>query len=96
MGKYFSSLLDQLKIDKSFVRDVLSDPNDASIARTIVSLGQGLNLAVIAEGVETAAQREFLAGIGCINFQGYHCGRPMPLNDFNQWISENTIDFASG
>ena len=74
--------LDQLKIDQSFVRDVLIDPNDAAIARTIVALGQSLGLGVIAEGVETLAQRDFLAGVGCHAYQGYLFSRPVPLEDF--------------
>ncbi len=63
--------LDQLKIDRAFVKDVLTDPNDAAIARTIISLSQSLGLAVIAEGVETEAQRDFLARHGCECYQGY-------------------------
>ena len=74
--------LDQLKIDQSFVRDLLTDPNDAAIARTIVALGQSLGLAVIAEGVETEAQRACLAEQGCHAYQGYLFGRPLPLADF--------------
>ena len=74
--------LDQLKIDQSFVRDVLTDPNDATIARTIVALAQSMGLAVIAEGVETETQREFLAANGCTAYQGYLFGRPMPVADF--------------
>jgi diguanylate cyclase (GGDEF)-like protein/PAS domain S-box-containing protein len=71
--------LDQLKIDQSFVRDVLTDPNDAAIARTILALAQSLDLAVVAEGVETRGQRDFLAGNGCMAFQGYLFGRPGPV-----------------
>jgi EAL domain-containing protein (putative c-di-GMP-specific phosphodiesterase class I) len=71
--------LDQLKIDQSFVRDVLTDPNDAAIARTILSLAASLDLSVVAEGVETAGQRDFLLQCGCRAFQGYFFGRPVPI-----------------
>ncbi len=71
--------LDQLKIDQSFVRDVLNDPNDAVIARTILNLAQSLDLGVVAEGVETAGQHDFLLRSGCKAFQGYLFGRPVPL-----------------
>jgi EAL domain-containing protein (putative c-di-GMP-specific phosphodiesterase class I) len=74
--------LDQLKIDQSFVRDVLTDPNDAAMARTILGLGHTLGLDVIAEGVETANQRDFLAMHGCRAFQGYLFGRPVTAEQF--------------
>jgi len=70
--------LDQLKIDQSFVRDVLDDPDDAAIVRAILTLAQSLELDVVAEGVETEGQRDFLALSGCTAFQGYWFGRPSP------------------
>ena len=70
--------LAQLKIDQSFVRNLLTDPNDAVIARTIIGLGHSLGMRVIAEGVETAEQRDMLVNMGCDAFQGYFFGRPMP------------------
>jgi EAL domain-containing protein (putative c-di-GMP-specific phosphodiesterase class I) len=73
--------LDQLKIDRSFVHDVLSNPNDASIARSVVALAQALGLGTIAEGVETEAQRAFLAGIGCDTYQGYLFSRPVHVDE---------------
>jgi diguanylate cyclase (GGDEF)-like protein/PAS domain S-box-containing protein len=72
--------LDQLKIDQSFVRDVLTDSNDAAIARTILNLARSLDLGVVAEGVETAGQRDFLLRHGCKAFQGYFFGRPGPID----------------
>lgn len=78
--------LDQLKIDQSFVRDVLTDPNDAAIARTVVALGMSLGLAVIAEGVENEAQREFLLANNCLAYQGYLFSRPLPLAAFEELL----------
>ena len=79
--------LDLLKIDHSFVRDVLNDPNDAAIARTIVGLGKSLGLSVVAEGVETQAQRDFLADIGCLVYQGFLFADPMPIDAFNAYVA---------
>ena len=78
--------LSQLKIDQSFVRDVLTDPNDAAIARTIVLLGQSLGLSVIAEGVETDGQRQFLADNGCEAYQGYFFSKPLPIDRFEAFV----------
>lgn len=79
--------LDQLKIDHSFVRDVLVDQNDAVIAKTIVALAHNLGLGVIAEGVETEAQRDFLAAAGCYAYQGYYFCHPLPIEDFEAMLS---------
>ncbi len=75
--------LDQLKIDQSFVRDILTNPNDAALARTIIVLAQQLDLSVIAEGVETVEQRDFLVGHGCLAYQGYLFGKPVPIESFD-------------
>jgi len=74
--------LDQIKIDKSFVRDIVSDPNDAAIVQTIIAMTEALGLNVIAEGVETMAQFEFLDSHGCHAFQGYLFSVPVPLDQF--------------
>jgi len=71
--------LDQLKIDQGFVRDLLTDAQDTSIVRAIISLGESLQLQVIAEGVETESQRDALLALGCTKFQGYLFGRPAPV-----------------
>jgi len=77
--------LDALKIDQSFVRDLLTDPDDAAIVRTIVALGQALELDVIAEGVETAEHLAALKQLGCHLYQGYFLARPAPAPALDGW-----------
>jgi diguanylate cyclase (GGDEF)-like protein len=74
--------MNQLKIDQSFVRDIVIDSNDRSIVRTIITMAQSLSMEVIAEGVETAEQQELLMNKGCKKYQGYLFGKPMPIEQF--------------
>lgn len=78
--------LDELKIDKSFVRDIATDFNDAIIIETIINMAHNLGIDVIAEGVETEEQRDFLYNKGCRVFQGYYFSRPMASADFEVWV----------
>ena len=80
--------LDQIKIDQSFVRDIASDPNDAAIVQTIIAMTEALGLNVIAEGVETAEQENFLRLRRCHAYQGYFFGKPMPLDEFESCLRE--------
>jgi len=84
--------LDQIKIDQSFVRDALHDSNDATIIRTVLALGATFGLSVIAEGVETWAQHEFLETHGCKAFQGYLFGKPLPIESLSELINAGIGD----
>jgi len=93
-GTGYSSLLylkrlpaSELKIDRGFVRDLAHDTEDAAIIAAIVALGHTLNLKIVAEGVETIEQQEFLTRLGCNSLQGFLLGRPMPADQFIQTVS---------
>lgn len=94
-GTGFSSLnhlkrlpLDRVKIDISFIRDVIQDANSATIVRAIISLAHSLNLSVLAEGVETGAQLDFLRAANCDDIQGYYFSRPVPAEEFELLMRE--------
>jgi EAL domain-containing protein (putative c-di-GMP-specific phosphodiesterase class I) len=74
--------VDELKIDRSFVRDVMENSNDAALVETIMTMARHIGLEVVAEGVETAAVMDFLSERGCPVFQGYHLGRPCAADEF--------------
>jgi len=78
--------IDELKIDQSFVRDIPSDQNDMEIAATIIAMARNLHLKVIAEGVETQEQLDFLIRQGCYACQGYLFGRPMSVEEFTRTV----------
>lgn len=86
--------LNKLKIDQSFVFDVLTDSNSEAIVRTVIGLGSNMGLTVIAEGVENAAQHQFLLDNGCLQFQGYLFSMPLPLVAFNEFTLTQNASVA--
>lgn len=88
--------LSQLKIDQSFVRDIITDSNDAIIVQTIIGMAGNLGLNVIAEGVETEEQRACLERLGCLVYQGYLFSKPIPLAEFETLLTEPSPDNPAG
>ncbi|RRQ21077.1 sensor domain-containing protein [Thiohalobacter thiocyanaticus] len=84
--------IDKLKIDRSFINDAATDPNDEAIIRAIIAMGHSLQLKIVAEGVETQQQSEFLQSLGCDVVQGYYYGRPMPAAEFARLFSPVSDD----
>jgi EAL domain-containing protein (putative c-di-GMP-specific phosphodiesterase class I) len=80
--------LDQLKIDQGFVRNIVTEANDAAIAKMVVVLAESMGLAVIAEGVEQQAQADFLAHLGCHAYQGYLFSKPLPLEELVAFVQK--------
>ena len=87
--------IDRLKIDQSFIRNALNNPDDAAIARTIVALGHSLNLKVIAEGVETKEHEEFLMSQNCDEVQGFRYSKPVNAENFSAFINGYKGDISS-
>ena len=87
--------IDRLKIDRSFIHDLPGDRGSAAIARAIIQMAASLDLGVVAEGVETEAQRDWLLAQGCHQVQGYLTARPMAAQDFETWIRARLLPLAS-
>jgi EAL domain-containing protein (putative c-di-GMP-specific phosphodiesterase class I) len=87
--------IDRLKIDRSFVQDLGHDADDAAICASIIGLGHLMDLRVVAEGVETQEQLEWLRGRGCDELQGYLLGRPQPFDTLLPTLIGNRVDLAS-
>jgi EAL domain-containing protein (putative c-di-GMP-specific phosphodiesterase class I) len=81
--------ISKIKIDQSFIREICTDPDDEAIANAVISLGHGLKMQVIAEGVETLEQLEHLRAQGCDEIQGYYFSRPLPAEDFAQLVKSS-------
>ncbi len=87
--------IQKLKIDQSFIQDIPADEECIVIVNAIIALAESLNLDLVAEGVETSAQKEFLVNNGCINMQGYYFSRPVPAEEMRNILLSESEGFAS-
>ena len=87
--------IDHLKIDRAFVKDITTDPDDAAIVQTIIALGHKLGMRVVAEGVESEEQREYLQRNRCDEMQGFYFAKPLPASEFASMLSDSRTDLAS-
>lgn len=88
--------VDAIKIDKSFVRDVTVNANSAAIVRSTITLAHDLGIKVVAEGVEGREAYDFLVDLGCDVAQGYQIGKPMPVREFETWLSQSPWSSSRG
>jgi len=88
--------LDQVKIDRSFVRDIATDGSDIAVVRAIIAMARSLDLEVIAEGVETEEQRQLLLKNDCSNYQGFLFGKPVPIEQFEASLKAGLIELYIG
>lgn len=86
--------VNKLKIDRSFINDILTDQSDEAIVRSIIALGHHFNLSVIAEGIEAPQQLDFLRSLGCDEMQGYYFARPLPENEFVEFVQTRFCEYA--
>ena len=86
---------DKIKIDRTFVMNLGRNPQSAAIIRAVIGLGRGLEISIIAEGVETAEQLAFLAAEGCDGIQGYYLGRPAPIPTYSHLIGQAVAESTS-
>lgn len=102
-GTGFSSLsylrdlpIDKIKIDRSFVQDAAESDKNAAICQDAITLAQELDLRVVAEGIKTAKQHDYLMSLGCEVFQGFLFARPMPLDSLSTWLTQHASMSTKG
>ena len=88
--------VDKIKIDRSFVSNVVTNDKDAAVCKGVITLAREMDLTVVAEGIENADQFEYLRDYGCEVFQGYHFARPMPIGQLLEWVDDGAVAQQSG